>query len=51
LKQPGDAMLRLGYAQMRAGKIDDARASFKGVTAQDGSASLAQLWMLVRPAD
>jgi hypothetical protein len=50
LKQPGDAMLHLGYAQMRAGKIDDARASFKGVTAQDGSASLAQLWMLVKPA-
>jgi len=50
LKQAGDAMLHLGYAQMRAGRTDDARASFKNVTAQDGSASLAQLWMLVKPA-
>ncbi|WP_241696299.1 hypothetical protein [Solimonas terrae] len=50
LKAPDDANLHLGYAQMRAGKTADAAASFKSVSGQDGGASLAQLWMLVKPA-
>lgn len=50
LKAADDANLHLGYAQMRAGKVADAAASFKSVSGQDGSAALAQLWMLVKPA-
>ena len=44
LRRPDDALLHLGYAQWRAGKIDEAKASFAQVKGSDGTADLARLW-------
>lgn len=46
LRRADDAMLHLGYAQWRAGKIDDAKASFAQVKGADGTADLARLWLV-----
>jgi hypothetical protein len=48
LKKPDEAKLHLGYAQWLAGKTAEANKTFQGVTATDGSADLAQLWMLLK---
>lgn len=44
LRRPDDAQLHLGVAQWRAGKFDEARASFAAVKGSDGAADLARLW-------
>ena len=44
LRRPDDAQLHLGVAQWRAGKIDEAKASFAAVKGSDGAADLARLW-------
>lgn len=44
LRRPDDALLHLGVAQWRAGKLDDAQRSFAGVQGADGAADLARLW-------
>ena len=46
LRRPDDALLHLGLAQWRAGKIDDAQRSFAAVKGADGVADLARLWGL-----
>ena len=46
LRRPDDAMLHLGTAQWRAGKIDEAQRSFGAVKGSDGAADLARLWGL-----
>jgi Tfp pilus assembly protein PilF len=46
LRRPDDAWLHLGLAQWRAGKIDDAKASFAAAKGADGVADLARLWLL-----
>jgi hypothetical protein len=46
LRRPDDAMLHLGVAQWRAGKVDDAVKSFAAVRGTDGAAELARLWLL-----
>jgi hypothetical protein len=46
LKRPDDALLHLGLAQWRAGKLDEAKASFAAVRGSDGGADLARLWLL-----
>ena len=39
-------MLHLGLAQWRAGKIDNAKASFAAAKGADGVGDLARLWAL-----
>jgi hypothetical protein len=46
LRRPDDAQLHLGVAQWRAGKLDEAKASFAAVKGSDGCADLAHLWTL-----
>ena len=46
LRRPDDAMLHLGLAQWRAGKIDNAKASFAAAKGADGVGDLARLWAL-----
>ena len=46
LRRPDDALLHLGLAQWRAGKVDDAKASFAAAKGADGVADLARLWGL-----
>ncbi|MFT4046438.1 MAG: hypothetical protein QM661_07030 [Solimonas sp.] len=46
LKKPDEARLHLGYAQLLAGKKDDAARTLKGVQDKDGSADLARLYQL-----
>lgn len=46
LKQPEDAKLHLGYAQVRAGRDADAIKTFQSVTGTSGQAALAHNWIL-----
>jgi len=46
LKRPDDAKLRLGEAQLYAGKKNAAVATLKTVKGSDGTADLARLWVL-----
>ena len=46
LKRPEDAKLRLGEAQLYAGKKNAAVATLKSVKGTDGTADLARLWVL-----
>ena len=46
LRRADDAQLHLAYAQWRAGKIDEAKASFAQVKGSDGTADLARLWLV-----
>jgi hypothetical protein len=46
LKQPGDAQLHLGYAQVRAGRDADALKTFEAVKGPNGLTELAHLWVL-----
>jgi hypothetical protein len=46
LRRPDDALLHVGVAQFRAGRIDDAKRSFEAVKGDDGTADLARLWLL-----
>ena len=46
LRRADDALLHLGLAQWRAGKLDDAQRSFAAVQGSDGTADLARLWRL-----
>jgi len=47
-KHPDDARLRYGVALLVAGQRPAAEAQFKAITATDGAADLARLWLLVR---
>jgi tetratricopeptide (TPR) repeat protein len=46
LKRPDDAKLRLGEAQLYAGKKNAAVQTLKGVKGTDGTADIARLWVL-----
>ena len=46
LRQPEEAKLHLGYAQVRAGRDADALKTFQSVTGPNGTASLAHVWIL-----
>jgi len=46
LKHPDEAKLHLGYAQLLAGHADDAVKTLKTVAGTDGTAALAELWVL-----
>jgi len=46
LKQPEDAKLHLGYAQVRAGRDADALKTFQSVKGPNGLTELAHLWVL-----
>lgn len=46
LKRADQAKLQLGYAQLVAGRKDEAVETFSGVKGSDGSADLARLWLL-----
>lgn len=46
LRRADEALLHLGIAQWRAGKIEDAQRSFAAVKGDDGTADLARLWNL-----
>jgi hypothetical protein len=46
LRQPEDAKLHLGYAQVRAGRDADALATFQSVNGPNGLSSLAHVWVL-----
>lgn len=46
LKRPEDAKLRLGEAQLYAGKKNAAIQTLKGVKGSDGTADIARLWVL-----
>lgn len=50
LRRPDEALLHLGLAQWRAGKLDDAVKTWAGVQGSDGTADLARLWTLVAKA-
>lgn len=50
LRRPDEALLHLGIAVRRAGKIDEARKHFAAVAGQDGAADLARLWALLPAA-
>ncbi len=46
LRQPEEAKLHLGYAQVRAGRDADALKTFQSVAGANGTASLAHVWIL-----
>jgi hypothetical protein len=46
LKQPGDAQLHLGYAQVRAGREADALKTFQSVKGPGGLTEIAHMWVL-----
>jgi len=46
LKQPEDARLHLGFAQVRAGRDADALKTFQSVKGPNGLTELAHLWVL-----
>ncbi|MFL6696554.1 MAG: hypothetical protein ACJ8GJ_05260, partial [Vitreoscilla sp.] len=46
LRQPEEAKLRLGYAQVRAGRDADAMKTFQSITGGNGVSSLAHVWIL-----
>jgi hypothetical protein len=46
LKQPGDAQLHLGYAQVRAGRDADALKTFQAIKGPNGLTEMAHLWVL-----
>ncbi len=46
LRQPEEAKLHLGYAQVRAGSDADAMKTFQSVTGGNGVSSLAHVWIL-----
>ena len=46
LRRPDDTQLHLGMVALRAGKLDEARTAFKAVKGSDGTADLAQLYLL-----
>ena len=46
LRQPDEAKLHLGYAQVRAGRDADAMKTFQSVGGANGTASLAHVWIL-----
>ena len=46
LRQPDEAKLHLGYAQVRAGRDADAMKTFQTVGGANGTASLAHVWIL-----
>ena len=46
VRQPEEAKLHLGYAQVRAGRDADAMKTFQSVTGGSGAASLAHVWIL-----
>jgi hypothetical protein len=46
LRQPEDAKLHLGYAQVRAGRDADALKTFQSVNGPNGLSSLAHVWVL-----
>ena len=46
LRQPEDAKLHLGYAQVRAGRDADALKTFQSVKGPNGLTELSHLWML-----
>jgi len=46
LKQPEDAKLHLGYAQVRAGRDADALKTFQSVSGPNGLSALAHVWVL-----
>jgi hypothetical protein len=46
LKRPDDAKLRLGEAQLFAGKKNAAAQTLKGVKGSDGTSDIARLWVL-----
>ena len=46
LRQPEEAKLHLGYAQVRAGRDADAMKTFQSVTGGNGVSSLAHVWIL-----
>ena len=46
LKRPDDAKLRLGEAQLYAGKKNAAVTTLKTVKGTDGTADIARLWVL-----
>jgi len=46
LKQPEDAKLHLGYAQVRAGRDADALKTFQTVNGANGQSALAHVWVL-----
>jgi hypothetical protein len=47
LKQPDEAKLRLGAAQVRAGRKDDAIKTFESVKAGGGLADMARVWVML----
>jgi hypothetical protein len=47
LKSPDEAKLRLGMAQVRAGKKAEAIQTFQGITGKGGAADLAKYWVLL----
>lgn len=46
LKQPDEARLRLGAAQAKAGRKDDAIATFESVKAGGGLSDVARVWVM-----
>ncbi|MCA1858059.1 hypothetical protein LE190_19305 [Massilia oculi] len=47
LKAPDEAKLRLGMAQVRAGKKAEAIQTFQGINGKGGAAELAKYWVLL----
>lgn len=47
LKAPDEAKLRLGMAQVRAGKKAEAIQTFQGITGKGGAADLAKYWLVL----
>ena len=46
IRQPEEAKLHLGYAQVRAGRDADALKTFQSITGGNGASSLAHVWIL-----
>ena len=46
IRQPEEAKLHLGYAQVRAGREADAMKTFQSITGGNGAQSLAHVWVL-----
>ncbi len=46
VRQPEEAKLHLGYAQVRAGRDADAMKTFQSITGGNGASSLAHVWIL-----